>query len=450
MSAFSADNPLRVAIVGSGPSGFYAAEALFKKSDAVAVDMFDRLPTPFGLVRGGVAPDHHKIKNVTKKYDKVAAHARFRFLGNVEIGRDLPVDEMRSFYDAILFCSGAETDRRLAIPGENLVGSHTATEFVGWYNGHPDYRGRVFDLSQEVAVVIGQGNVAMDVVRILAKTQDELASTDIAAHALEQLAESKIKEIHMIGRRGPAQAKFTPPELRELGELADANPVVRADDLELNAASAEELEHKDAKPNRENMALMQEFAGRDPAGKGRRVHLHFFKSPVQLLGHHRVEGVRLERNALSGDAFKQRASGTGEIEELACGLFFRSVGYRGRAMPDVPFNDKWGVFPNEAGRIGNGLYCAGWIKRGPSGVIGTNKPDAVETVESLLADQDSLAPAELRNTGILIDRLKDRGVRVVSYQDWQKIDAAEVARGQANGKPREKFTTIIEMLEALK
>ncbi|MBI5092089.1 MAG: FAD-dependent oxidoreductase [Candidatus Hydrogenedentes bacterium] len=450
----SVSRPVRVAIVGSGPSGFYAAEALLKSQTVVAVDMFDRLPTPFGLVRLGVAPDHPKIKSVTRVFEKIAAHERFAFLGNVHIGKDITVEELRRHYDSLLFTCGAETDRRLGIPGEDLPGSYTATEFVAWYNGHPDYRNRKFDLSHEVAVVIGQGNVAMDVTRILAKTVDELKSTDIAQHALDALAESKVKEIYLIGRRGPVQAAFTQPEIKEIGELADCDPLVSPADLVLNAASQIELENPDNQHSQKNFAILKDFAERTVRPRHRRYHVCFYKSPVEIRGAGKVESVVLEKNELSGEPFKQSAHGTGVKEEMACGLIFRSVGYRGIAIPGVPFDEKRGVFPNTNGRIGAdgaapGMYAAGWIKRGPSGVIGTNKPDSQATAETLLSDVPRLTPCEIPSTQAVLDLAKSRGVRVVSFVDWQKIDAAEIERGKAKGKPREKFVTKEEMLAVL-
>ncbi len=451
----TAARPLRVAVVGSGPSGFYAVEALFKANAIVQVDMFDRLPTPFGLVRGGVAPDHPKIKSVIRVYDKIAAHERFAFFGNVHVGRDISIVEMRRFYDAILFSCGAETDNRLGIPGEDLPGSHTATEFVGWYNGHPDYRNRAFDLSCEVAVVIGQGNVAMDVSRILAKTADELKETDIAAHALDALASSKIKEVHLIGRRGPVQAKFTQPELKEFGELADCDPVFAREDLVLDAASQAELNDAENHHAKKNFAVMQEFATRTIGGKSKRFYIHFLKSPIELRGNDRVESLLLEKNRLEGEPHKTRAIGTGVTEALDCGLVFRSVGYRGIAIPGVPFDAKRGVFPNREGRIVDGeavvpgMYAAGWIKRGPSGIIGNNKPDSQATAAALLADAPTLAPCATPDTSALAALLGERNVRAVSYADWQRIDAAEIERGKACGKPREKFTRVEEMLAVL-
>ena len=457
MDALGSDRrPLRVAIVGSGPSGFYATEALFKSGKTVLIDMYERLAVPFGLVRSGVAPDHPKLKQVVLVYDKIARSSGFRFFGNVTIGRDLTTDELRTAYDAVVFTCGAESDRRLGIPGEDLPGSHTATEFVGWYNGHPDYRDRVFDLSQEVAVIIGQGNVAIDVCRILAKTVDELKHTDIAEHALAALAESRIREIHMIGRRGPAQAKFTNKELRELGELADADVSFDPTDLKLNPESEAELADKNNDVSAKNMELFRGFLNAGGAPKRRHCHLHFLKSPVELLGKERVEAIVLEKNRLQGAPFEQQARGTGERSEIPCGLLFRSIGYKGMPVPGIPFDERKGVLPNREGRVldGNsilpGVYCAGWIKRGPTGIIGTNRADSVATVNSLLADLPALEPGtEKIGADALLPLLAERGVRTISFSDWLKIDAAEVSRGKAKDKPREKFTRYAEILQLL-
>lgn len=449
----TSERPLRVAIVGSGPSGFYAADPLLKSESPVcSVDMFDRLPVPFGLVRGGVAPDHPKIRTVTRVYEKIADHPRFRFLGNVKVGQDIQVDELRRHYDAILFSCGAETDRRLGIPGEDLAGSHTATSFVAWYNAHPDYRDLHFDLSQEVAVVIGVGNVAMDVARTLAKTVDELKTTDIAQHALDALAESKIREIYIIGRRGAAQAAYTTPELKEMGELEACDPIVGPAEIALDPLSQQELSDRNTA---RNIEILTEYANRPTGGKPRKLHFRFLLSPTELKGTDRVESIVLEKNRLEGEPENLKARGTGEHVEIPCGLVFRSIGYKGIAMPGVPFDEKRGVFPNEKGRITEngapvvGLYCAGWIKRGPSGIIGTNKPDSVETVEQLLADLPNLTPAPQPDSAAVDALLAERGVRVVDIAGWRKIDAAEIARGQAVGKPRERFTRVAEMLAQL-
>jgi ferredoxin--NADP+ reductase len=450
----SEGRPLRVAIVGSGPSAFYAADALFKSEPVARVDMFERLPAPFGLVRYGVAPDHAKIKTVIKAYEKTAKNDHYRFFGNVDVGRDIQVEELRTFYDAVVFASGAQTDRHLGIPGEDLPGSYTATEFVAWYNGHPEYLEHTFDLSHPVAIVIGQGNVAVDVCRILCKTVDELKETDIAAHALEALAESKVEEVHMIGRRGPVQAKFTPPELREFGELADCDPVIDAQDLDLNPASKEELENPKDSTVKKKFAILEDFAARPAPGKSRRFVMHFFESPKELKGEGKLERVVLEKNRLEGEPGRQKARGTGETFEMECGALFRSVGYRGVEIQGVPFDEQNGVFPNEEGRILkggeplNGFYAVGWIKRGPTGIIGTNKPDAIETIQHLVEDVAKLEPCEKPDSDAVLELLAERDVKVVRYEDWKKIDAAEMERGKGAGKPREKFVKVGEMIEA--
>jgi ferredoxin--NADP+ reductase len=452
----SEQNPLRVAIVGAGPSGFYAAEALLKSGQTVRIDMIERLPAPFGLVRHGVAPDHPKLKEAIAVYDRIARSPVFRFFGNVAVGRDVAVEALAAAYHAVIFASGAESDRRLGVPGEDLTGSYTATEFVGWYNGHPDYRDRVFDLDQEVAVIVGQGNVAADVCRILAKTVDELKHTDIAEHALEALAASRVRDIYVVGRRGPAQAKFTAKELRELGDLDDADVVVDPAELDLNAESLAEFEDRKGAAAKKNVEILREFATRPRSGRTRRIVLWFLLSPVEIVGRDHVERVVFERNRLSGGPFAQSARGTGERTEVAAGLVFRSIGYKGTAMAGLPFDARQGVFPTRDGRITDetggvmpGLYACGWIKRGPTGIIGTNKPCSVATVASLLADLPALDPAPRPGADGLPTLLGADSRRVVSYDDWLVIDQMEVSRGSPKGKPREKFTSVDEMLEVL-
>jgi ferredoxin--NADP+ reductase len=448
------EQPARVAVVGSGPSGFYAAEALFNADPEIKVDVFDRLPAPFGLVRYGVAPDHGKIKNVTKVYEKTASNPAFSFFGNVEVGRDISFDELREYYDAVIFTSGAQTDRQLGISGEDLPGSHPATEFVAWYNGHPDYTDFKFDLSHETAVVIGVGNVAVDVARILSKTVDELKNTDIAQHALDALAESNIKNVHLIGRRGPAQAKFTAQELKELGELGDCDLVMQDGALDLNPESRAELDDPKNKQAIKIYKLLSDFAGRPAGSKPKRLFLRFLESPVEIIGDDKINQVVLEKNQLTGEPGKQKSTGTGEKETLDCGILFRSVGYRGVQIPGVPFRDDWGIIPNEDGRVTEdgkpvaGVYTAGWIKRGPSGIIGTNKPCSIATVKHLVEDLPSLAPCPNRDSQAVLDLLAKKGVKVVNHEAWKKIDAAEVERGEANGKPREKFVKVDDMLGA--
>ncbi|HLF17825.1 MAG TPA: FAD-dependent oxidoreductase [Candidatus Omnitrophota bacterium] len=448
----SEQRPLRVAIVGSGPSGLYAAEALLRGPQKVTVDIFERLPAPFGLVRYGVAPDHAKIKNVIKVYEKTMEKSNVSFIGNVTVGRDVSVNELKKYYDAILFTCGAETDRKLDIPGIDLAGSYTATEFVAWYNGRPEYRDRKFDLSGEIAIIVGQGNVAVDVCRILCKTAEELKATDIAKHALDALAKSHIKEVHMIGRRGPAQAAFTPVEIREFGELGHCDAVIDPKDLELNEASQKELADPKNAPKKKNYEILKEFAQHGERGRGKKFVIHFLESPVELKGAGKIEKLVLEKNVLSGEANDQKATGTGEKVEMKCNIFFRSVGYSGVPIVDVPFDEKKAVFPNQLGRItgASGLYCAGWIKRGPSGVIGTNKPDSEETVANILADIGKLTPCASPDTNALLNELKKKGLRTVSFTDWKKIDAAEIANGKRNGKTREKFVKVEDMLAVLR
>lgn len=455
--------PLRVAIIGAGPSGFYAAEHLQKQKDLVVeIDMYDRLPTPYGLVRGGVAPDHQKIKSVTKVYDRIASRPGFRFLGNVSFGQDVTREDLERHYHAIIYAVGAQTDRRLDIPGEDLPGSHPATEFVAWYNAHPDYRECTFDLTQEAAAVIGVGNVAMDVARILARTYDELVTTDIADYALDALARSSVKTIYVLGRRGPAQAAFTNPELKELCEMADAELIVMPEEVELDEYSrayleSDEVDNKDIK----NVEMLTRQSQRQPEGRSRRIIMRFLTSPVEIIGQDRVEAIRVVKNELYMDERGNvRPRATDEYETIPVGLVFRSVGYQGVALPGVPFYEKWGIIPNDRGRVlaehGSdervaGSYAVGWIKRGPSGVIGTNKPDAVETVEMLLEDLNTgrLLQPEAPDAGDVDLLLHERRPDYVTFEDWLRLDALEVQHGEAVGRPRLKFSRIEDMLLAL-
>ncbi len=456
------ERPLRVAIVGSGPAGFYTAQHLFQTKELIVqVDMFDRLPTPFGLVRHGVAPDHQKIKSVVAVYDKVARRDGFRFFGNVEFGRDLTLDEMRSHYHQIVFSTGAQTDRRLGIPGEDLPGSFPATEFVAWYNGHPDFRELQFDLSCERAVVIGVGNVAVDVARILSRTSEELARTDIADYALEALENSRIREVLLVGRRGPAQAAFTNPEVKELGQLEGAACSTFAQEVELDPLSLAELEQAADKATTRKIEILQSYVGRTEPDKSRRLVIRFLVSPTEIRGSERLEGIRLARNELyADDGGRLRSRTTDDAEWIDTGLIFRSVGYRGVALPGIPFDERWGVVPNTQGRVVSGqddqrplpgTYVAGWIKRGPSGVIGTNKPDAKETVGAMLEDLESgalLAPASPAADGV-VSLLNSKRISFITYEDWVEIDRQEVARGEPLGRPRLKFTDRRSVLDAL-
>jgi ferredoxin--NADP+ reductase len=430
---------MRVAVVGSGPAGFYAAGALLSADPPAEVDMIERLPTPWGLVRLGVAPDHPKLKSVSRAFERIAEQPGFRFLGNVEFGRDVRHADLVRLYDAVIYAVGAQTDRRLGIPGEDLPGSWAATEFVAWYNGHPDYQDIAFDLSVERAVVIGNGNVALDLARMLALTHEELSPTDATDASIAAIASSPIREIVVVGRRGPAQAAFTTPELQEMGALAGADVVVDPADLE-GAQPKSTLAER-------NVSVLQELAAREPEGKPRRVVFRFFESPVAILGEERVGGIELVRNELDEN---DRAVATDVHETLSCGLVFRSVGYLGVELPGVPFDARSGTIPNEGGRVEPGVYCAGWIKRGPSGVIGTNKKDATETVELLLADAAAgrLEPKPDASVAAVDSLLAERGIRVVEYDGWMAIDEAERAAGEKSGRPRVKLCTWDALLDA--
>ena len=457
----SESNPLRVAIIGAGPTAFYAAEHLFKQKEVVIeVDMYDRLPTPFGLVRGGVAPDHQKIKSVTKAYDRTAANPRFRFYGYVEFGSDITLDDLKKHYHQFIFTTGAQTDRSLGIPGEDLKGSHAATEFVAWYNGHPDYRDLKFDLSQEQAAVVGVGNVAVDVARILCRTPEELAETDIADYAEKALRESRIKEVYMLGRRGPAQAAFTNPEIKELGEMPGADIVVLPEEAELDSLSKQSVEED--KSTARKVEILREYAARNGNGKARKLVVRFLVSPVELMGNGagEVATMKIVKNELyATETGTLRPRATETFEELPVGLVFRSVGYRGVPLPGVPFHEKWGVILNEEGRVIDlgtekpvtGLYTAGWIKRGPSGVIGTNKPDALETVNCMMEDLaggSTLNPSAPEPSAVE-NLVRERRPNFVSWKDWQRLDEIEISKGEKEGRPRVKFTTVEEMQEAL-
>ncbi|MFC6881979.1 FAD-dependent oxidoreductase [Actinomadura yumaensis] len=420
-------DPVRVAVVGSGPAGLYAAEALVKQTgDTVRVDVFDRLPTPYGLVRYGVAPDHKSIKSIARYLQRVLENPAVRFLGCVELGRDVSRADLLDCYDAVIYSTGAMVDRQLGIPGEDLPGSVAATDFVNWYCGHPDAADHDFDLSVEEVAVIGVGNVAVDVVRILAKTVEELRETDIPEHVLDALSRSRVRRVHMVGRRGPAQAKFTTKEARELGELPNAGIHVRPEDMELDPASAEAAEND--RHVRGNLKVLSGWTAEPPAGRARRVDVRFWRAPVEIVGTGAVEGLRLERTALDENG---RVTGTGEYETLPVGMVLRSVGYQSVPLDGVPFDERSYVVPNDGGRVlgKDGApvpreYVAGWIKRGPTGVVGTNKSDAAETVRNLLEDLD---PAGERPTRSIEDLLESRGLPVVTYTDWLNLDAAEIA-----------------------
>jgi len=459
----TASNPVRIAVIGAGPAGFYATEHFFKQKDLnVHVDLFDKLPTPYGLVRAGVAPDHQKIKNVTRVFEKTASNPRFRFFGNVEYGKDIHLSDLKKLYHQVCFSTGTAVDRRLNIPGEDLDRSHSATEFVAWYNGHPEYRDLSFDLSQESAIVIGVGNVAIDVARVLCKTVDELRSTDIADYALDALAESNVKNISLIGRRGPAQAAFTVPEIKEMGDLSDASIDIHADELSLDGYSLATLEATPDRLVQKKLEIMSSYVGGSNADAERKCHLRFLYSPVELLADDSggVRAVRVVKNMLvPQDTGRLGARATDVFEEWPAGLVFRSVGYRGLPLEDLPFNESWGVIHNLEGRITRddgsvvtGCYVGGWIKRGPSGVIGTNKPDAVETVSCMIQDianENHFNPTNTEDEAI-VNFLNTAQPDYVTFDGWRRIDQVERTAGEKSGRPRVKLTSVSEMLLAAK
>ena len=438
------DQKLRVAVVGSGPAGFYAAGALLDAEPGFEVDMLERLPTPWGLVRLGVAPDHPKLKSVSRAFERIAEKPGFRFFGNVEVGRDLSHADLLQLYDAVVYAFGAQTDKRLGIPGEDLPGSWSATELVAWYNGHPDYQELQFDLDVDRAVVIGNGNVALDVARMLALTPAELAPTDTTDAAIEAIGSSTLREIVIVGRRGAAQASWTTQELKEMGELAGA-------DVSVETADLDDPPDADTQTQR-NLQVLRDFAAREPGGKPLLIRFLFLHSPVAIHGEGKVESIELVVNRLDEQDGRLVAVPTDEHETLDCGLVFRSVGYRGIGLPDVPFDERRGTILNDGGRV-TGVertYCAGWIKRGPTGIIGTNKKDATDTVARLLEDVETgrIVHSRAVTPEAVETLLADRDVGAVLYTGWASIDELEKAAGEKVGRPRVKLCTWDDLLEA--
>src|SRR3954447_9845376 len=444
---------LRAAVVGAGPSGFYATDQLLKAG--FDVDLLEVLPTPFGLVRAGVAPDHPKIKSVTRVYEKTAKHPGFRFYGGVELGGHVSRQDLLDRYHAVLYAVGTGSDNRLGVPGEDRPGSHGALEFVAWYNGHPDYADHEFDLSATRAVVIGNGNVAVDVARMLVLHPDEMALTDTADHAIAPLNAAQVHDVIVLGRRGPAQAAFTTPELRELGELTRADIVIDPADMELDEFSANWLETEGDPTNRRNVELMREYAQREPHGHERKVELRFLRSPVEILGDGEdgpVTGIRIVKNKIENG----RAVATGEEEVISCGLVIRSIGYRGAPLAGIPFDERKGIISNVGGRVlGDegehevGEYVVGWVKRGPSGVIGTNKKDATDTVARILEDRDGgkLNTPRHPDGDDVPKFLADVCPSVVTWEGWRSIDEDETGLGEPQGRPRVKLVRTAEMVD---
>ncbi|UFS98555.1 FAD-dependent oxidoreductase [Nocardia huaxiensis] len=440
--------PLRVAIVGAGPAACYAAQDLLARG--ALVDIFDRLPTPWGLVRGGVAPDHAHTKTVTEAFRPLLRHPNVRFHLNVEVGRHISHDELIEHRHAVLYAVGASSDRRLGVPGEDLPGSHSATEFVAWYNGHPDYADRAFDLSGERAVIVGNGNVALDIARVLTTDPDLLASTDIADHALDALRQSRIREVVLLGRRGPAQAAYTTPEFLALGHLPGVEVVIDESEVELDPASAALLDDPQADPSsRWKVSAAREYAARPAESGTKRIVFRYLASPLEIRGADRVEAIDIVRNDLArvGDELSARATDSTEV--LATGLVLRSIGYRGEPLRGLPFDHDRGVVPNDRGRVAAGVYVAGWIKRGPRGVIGTNRFDAAETVEVLAADflaGELTEPAHDHDA--LTALVASRRPEVVDRAGWAAIDEAERAAGKVVSRPRVKLTSVDALVRA--
>ena len=429
-----------VAIVGSGPAGYYSAEALQKAlGDHVRIDMIDRLPVPYGLIRFGVAPDHQSIKAVSKRYEKVALSPGVRFIGNVCIGQHVSIGELLALYDAVILATGAPNDRPVGIPGDDVPGVVGSAAFVGWYNGHPEFAGLDPPLDVDAAAVIGNGNVALDVARILSKSPAEFVGSDIVAHAFEALGNSSIRTIHLLGRRGPHQIAMTPKELGELGHLEDAVPRVDLSDFPPESDDAA------LDPGlRKSVTHLRSFAALE-ATKRKTIHFDFFARPLAIEGDGKAERVIVERTRLDEEG---RAAGTGETYAVPCGLVVSCIGYTTPPVEGVPYDEAQGRFVNQEGVIGGGLYCVGWARRGPSGTIGTNRPDGYEVADRIAAELGDGETAKEGRAGL--DRLlSERGADVVSFEDWQAIEAAEIARARA-GNPREKFVLVEDMLGARK
>ena len=432
---------ISVAIIGAGPAGFYAAEALLDRHADVQIDIIERLATPFGLIRAGVAPDHQSTKLVSRRFEETALQDVVHFYGNVDVGKAVTLDELRGCYDAVVLAVGAGIDRPLGIPGEHLRGIYGSALFVGWYNGHPDFRDLRPNLATPAAVIIGNGNVALDIARVLVKTEAEMASSDLSDHAAEAICEGSIRDVYIVGRRGAADAKFTTAELRELGELEDCDVLLNAAEL---TVPPEVTDNRERRLREKNLAILRGIR-RSEAARTKRLHFRFNLAPVTIDGNERVEGVVFERTRAEGG----HVLGTGEFERIPCGLVVTAIGYRTSPLDGVPFDTRRGLYPSAEGRIEPGLYVVGWAKRGPIGVIGSNRPDGTLCADQIIADTraSERESAKLGRAG-LEGYLASRGVRSITFDDWQKIDAAEVA-GARKSAPRRKFTALSEMLSVL-
>jgi ferredoxin--NADP+ reductase len=448
---------MRIAIIGSGPAGFYAAEALLRRTDEVVqVDMFDRLPTPYGLVRAGVAPDHQNIKAVTRVYEKTSARPEFRFFGNVRLGKDITVEALRQHYHQIVYAVGNETDRRMGIPGEGIPRCTPASVFIGWYNGHPDYRQAQIDLSVSRVAVVGNGNVALDAARILLRSPDELQQTDIAAHALDALRESRVREVYILGRRGPEQAAFTPVELKELGEIAGVDPVVAPDEI----AGWGELALEPGSQPDKNLKILQSFAARAPGRDTKKLHLRFRVSPTEVLAgaDGKVSALKLEKNRIeTRPDGSTSARGSGEFEVLEVGMVLPAIGFSLDPIPGVPYDQEARLIANEDGRVVDPVsravvaneYVVGWARTGPRGLIGSHKAASAHVAAHMTADGAGLSARELPPRDAIIDLLRQRGVPFISFEDWKQLDDVEVSRGERRNAPRDKIVDVDSMLALL-
>ena len=431
--------PVSVAIVGAGPSGFYTAEALIKKGLDCRIDIIECLPTPYGLIRYGVAPDHQTTKRVWRAYEKTALREPVSFYGNVEVGRDIPLDALRRMYDAVVVAVGAPLDRPLNIPGADKAGVFGSAEFVGWYNGHPDFRDLNPKFDCQAAAVIGNGNVALDVARVLVKTPQEMAESDLTDYAAAAIHNAPLTDVYLFGRRGPVQAKWTNVELREMGKLQNAAPIL--DPAQLPEAVTGEMPDRERRLKEKNLNTLTSFLEVSAQGKTKRLHFAFYASPVEILGDARVEGLRLERTRLEAG----RAVGTGETFDVACGLIVASIGYRMRTLTDLPLDAERGIVENRDGRVAEGLFVVGWAKRGPTGVIGSNKPDANQAAKQIAED---VPEGGKPGRAALEAWLDEHDLRAVDFEDWKRIEAAET-EAAPSGAPRKKIVRVADMLAVL-
>jgi NADPH-dependent glutamate synthase beta subunit-like oxidoreductase len=451
---------LQVAIVGSGPSGFFVAESLIKSGIEVEVTILERLPTPYGLVRYGVAPDHQKLKSVSLTLEAIAQNPAITFLGNVKVGsNDLTLNQLRSLFHVVVLTTGMPKGSQLGLDGEDLEGVHTSSDFIGWYNGHPDFQNINFDLSQSSAVIIGHGNVAIDICRILTKSIDELKKSDITEQALELLSRSKIQRVHLVGRRGPVQAKFTTKELHELGKLENCHVTVDPKNMNLGMACRIELNDASNLVTRKNHSIYETYSenfNTKPVSAKKHISIDFMMNPKAFVGSERIEKIVFDKTKLDGPAFSQKSVNTESLIEIPCGLAFTSVGFKGTELGDLTLNPKNGTLLNENSRLLDkhgevlfGMYAAGWVKRGPQGVIGTNRECAEDTVNSIVEDLPKYDGLNAPGKQALINLLHEKSIQFVTFNDWKVIDEEEVRRGQKIGKPREKFTSITEMLACI-